>query len=279
MQELRGKAASDRIKEECLSFVHAHNGEMPALAVLRVGARPEDLAYERGLKKRFPDFGLEVKTYEMEADVTNEAFQEVFDFINDDPEITGILVMRPLPPQIDEKEMLRKLHPEKDMDGITEQNIARVMQADPEAYAPCTAEAVIELLKAYDIPLEGRHAVVLGRSMVVGKPLAMLLLRENATVTVCHSRTENLKEITKTADILVAAIGKAGFVGSSFLREDAVVVDVGINGTEDGRIVGDCDYDTVKTVASAVSPVPGGVGSVTTAVLAKHLVRAAALKE
>lgn len=276
MQELRGQMVSDQIKNECLDFVGKHNGILPALAIIRVGERPEDLAYERSVKKRFIDFGMEVKNYELKKDCTDAEFQEVFDFINDDPEINGILVMRPLPPQIDEKTMLKKLKPEKDMDGISPVNIAKVMLMEPDAIAPCTAQAVIELLKAYKIELAGKHAVVIGRSMVVGRPLAMLLMKENATVTVCHSKTENIKDITATGDIVITAVGRPRMVGSSYIKEDAVVVDVGINADADGKLCGDCDWDTIITRAAAATPVPGGLGTVTTAVLAKHLMEAAA---
>lgn len=274
MQELKGKPIADRLKAECLDFVGRHNGVLPALAILRAGERAEDLAYERSVKKRFIEYGLEVKDYELPENCSNEEFQQVFDFINEDPEIHGILLMRPLPARIDEAELLRKLKPEKDLDGICYRNIAGTMLGDRESFAPCTAQAVVEMLKGYQLPLEGKHVVVLGRSMVVGKPLSMLLLRENATVSVCHSRTENLKELCRTADILVTAIGKAKKIGSSYIKEDAVVIDVGINADADGKLCGDCDWDTMVTKASAITPVPGGIGTVTTAVLARHLVEA-----
>jgi methylenetetrahydrofolate dehydrogenase (NADP+)/methenyltetrahydrofolate cyclohydrolase len=275
MQELRGKLVYDQIKNECLDFVGSHNGIMPALAIVRVGERAEDIAYENSVKKRFMDFGLEVKTYELPANVSNADFQHAFRFINQDPEIHGILVMRPLPKQIDEEEMLGNMDPVKDLDGITRQNLAGVMMGEKDAFAPCTAQAVLEMLKGYQIEMHGKHAVIIGRSLVVGKPLAMLLLQENATVTVCHSKTENLKEICQSADILVVAVGRPQMVGSSYIREGATVIDVGINVDQDGHLVGDCNYDTISLKAGAVTPVPGGVGVVTTAVLAKHLVQAA----
>ncbi len=275
MQELRGKLISDKLKNECLDFVGKNNGVLPALAILRVGEKAEDISYEKSVKKRFIDFGLEVKDYELPANVSDEEFRQTFDFLNNDPEIQGILLMRPLPKQIDESYVIKNLKPEKDLDGITNENIAGVMRGDESAFAPCTAQAVVEMLKGYDIPLEGKNVVILGRSMVVGKPLSMLLLKENATVTVCHSKSENLKEITKQADVLVVAIGKAKEIGSSYIKDDAVVIDVGINVDKDGKLCGDCDYETMSTKASAITPVPGGLGIVTTAVLAKHLVRAA----
>ena len=207
MQELRGKIITDQIKGECLDFVGKYNGILPALAILRVGHKEADLSYERSIKKRFMDFGLEAKDYELLENVSNEEFQQVFDFINQDPEIHGILVMRPLPKQIDEAAMLRKMNPLKDLDGITAANVAGVMRGDADAFAPCTSQAVVEILKGHQIEMAGKEVCIIGRSMVVGKPLSMLLLQENATVTVCHSKTEDLKAVASRADILVAAIG------------------------------------------------------------------------
>ena len=279
MKELRGKLIADRIKGECLDFVGKYNGILPALAVLRVGEKEDDIAYERSIKKRFVDYGLEVKDYELPADCTNEEFQEVFDFINNDPEIQGILVMRPLPEQIDEKAMLKKLNPLKDLDGITDTNAAGVMRGDKNAFAPCTAQAVVEILKDYNIEMSGKRICVIGRSMVVGKPLSMLLLKENATVTVCHSKTENIKAVASEADIVVAAIGKAKKISGGYVKEDAIVIDVGINVDEQGNLCGDCDWDQIILKASAATPVPGGVGTVTTAVIAQHLVEATKLQK
>ena len=278
MQELRGKIIADQIKGECLDFVGKYNGILPALAILRVGHKEADLSYERSIKKRFMDFGLEAKDYELPENVSNEEFQQVFDFINQDSEIHGILVMRPLPKQIDEAAMLRKMNPLKDLDGITDANVAGVMRGDADAFAPCTAQAVVEILKGHQIEMAGKEVCIIGRSMVVGKPLSMLLLQENATVTVCHSKTEDLKAVASRADILVAAIGKAKFISSGYVKEDATVIDVGINVDEAGNLCGDCDWDQIILKAGAATPVPGGVGTVTTAVLAKHLVQAAKLQ-
>ncbi|WP_051671281.1 bifunctional 5,10-methylenetetrahydrofolate dehydrogenase/5,10-methenyltetrahydrofolate cyclohydrolase [Oribacterium sp. P6A1] len=275
MQELKGKLIADRIKEECLDFVGKYNGIMPALAILRVGSREADLSYERSIKNRFVNFGLEAKDYELPENCTNEEFQEVFDFINNDPEIHGILVMRPLPKQINEEEMLKKMNPLKDIDCITDANVSGVMRGDKEAFAPCTAQAVIEILKGYNIEMAGKKACIIGRSMVVGKPLSMLLLNENATVTVCHSKSENIKEVASDADIVIAAIGKAKKISSGYIKEDATLIDVGINVDEHGNLCGDCDWDQIVLKAGAATPVPGGVGTVTTAVLAKHLIDAA----
>ncbi|SFG21375.1 bifunctional 5,10-methylenetetrahydrofolate dehydrogenase/5,10-methenyltetrahydrofolate cyclohydrolase [Oribacterium sp. WCC10] len=278
MQELKGKLIADRIKGECLDFVGKYNGILPALAILRVGDKEADIAYERNIKKRFVDFGLEAKDYELPANCTNEEFQEVFDFINNDPDIHGILVMRPLPEHIDEEAMLKKMNPLKDLDGITDANVAGIMRGDKDAFAPCTAQAVVEILKGYNIEMAGKRACIIGRSMVVGKPLSMLLLKENATVTVCHSKTVNIKSVASEADIVVAAIGKAKQISGGYVKEDATVIDVGINVDEQGNLSGDCDWDQIVLKAGAATPVPGGVGTVTTAVLAKHLVDAARLQ-
>ena len=261
------------MRTECLSFAR-ENACIPSLAVLRVGDKESDIAYERSIKKRFQDFGLEVKDYHLEENCSNAEFQEVFRFLNEDPEIDGILVFRPLPLQIDEEEMLSVMKKEKDVDGVTSSNLAGLLLQDPDAFAPCTAEAVMELCKYYKIPLSGKEVCIIGRSLVVGKPLSVLMLNADATVTVCHSKTENIKEVAKRADVLVTAIGKAKAIGSSYCKEGATVIDVGINVDSDGNLCGDVDYDTIKTVAEKLTPVPGGLGPVTTAVLAKHVVKA-----
>ena len=273
MEELRGKEIVEAMRTECLSFAR-ENACIPSLAVLRVGDKESDIAYERSIKKRFQDFGLEVKDYHLEENCSNAEFQEVFRFLNEDPEIDGILVFRPLPLQIDEEEMLSVMKKEKDVDGVTSSNLAGLLLQDPDAFAPCTAEAVMELCKYYKIPLSGKEVCIIGRSLVVGKPLSVLMLNADATVTVCHSKTENIKEVAKRADVLVTAIGKAKAIGSSNCKEGATVIDVGINVDSDGNLCGDVDYDTIKTVAEKLTPVPGGLGPVTTAVLAKHVVKA-----
>ena len=273
MEELRGKEIVEAMRTECLSFAR-ENACIPSLAVLRVGDKESDIAYERSIKKRFQDFGLEVKDYHLEENCSNAEFQEVFRFLNEDPEIDGILVFRPLPLQIDEEEMLSVMKKEKDVDGVTSSNLAGLLLQDSDAFAPCTAEAVMELCKYYKIPLSGKEVCIIGRSLVVGKPLSILMLNADATVTVCHSKTENIKEVAKRADVLVTAIGKAKAIGSSYCKEGATVIDVGINVDSDGNLCGDVDYDTIKTVAEKLTPVPGGLGPVTTAVLAKHVVKA-----
>lgn len=277
MLELRGKKVSDGIKEyvskelETLSFV-------PKLAIVRVGENPDDMSYERGATKKLKSFGLDVASYVFPQDISDEAFKKAFKDINEDDEVTGILLLRPLPRTINEKDIENMINPKKDLDGISPINIAKVFAGDTTGFSPCTAEAVIEVLKAYDIELTGKRVTVVGRSMVVGKPVSMLLLKENATVTMTHTRTVDLKKTCSDAEIVIAAAGRAKMLNSDYCGQDAVMIDVGINVDENGKLCGDVDYATLDGKASAATPVPGGVGTVTTAVLAKHLIQAAKMR-
>lgn len=277
MLELRGKKVSDGIKEyvskelETLSFV-------PKLAIVRVGENPDDMSYERGATKKLKSFGLDVASYVFPQDISDEDFKKAFKDINEDDEVTGILLLRPLPRTINEKDIENMIDPKKDLDGISPINIAKVFAGDMSGFSPCTAEAVIEVLKAYDIELTGKRVTVVGRSMVVGKPVSMLLLKENATVTMTHTRTANLKKTCSDAEIVIAAAGRAKMLNSDYCGQDAVMIDVGINVDDNGKLCGDVDYATLDGKASAATPVPGGVGTVTTAVLAKHLIQAAKMR-
>lgn len=277
MLELRGKKVSDGIKEyvskelETLSFV-------PKLAIVRVGENPDDMSYERGATKKLKSFGLDVASYVFPQDISDEDFKKAFKDINEDDEVTGILLLRPLPRTINEKNIENMIDPKKDLDGISPINIAKVFAGDTTGFSPCTAEAVIEVLKAYDIELTGKRVTVVGRSMVVGKPVSMLLLKENATVTMTHTRTVDLKKTCSDAEIVVAAAGRAKMLNSDYCGQEAVMIDVGINVDENGKLCGDVDYATLDGKASAATPVPGGVGTVTTAVLAKHLIQAAKMR-
>lgn len=275
MITLKGAVVSAKIKEQVETLLNDLKGKTPKLAIVRVGERPDDLSYERGALKKMESFGLMGESFAFSQDITDEAFKEEFAKINDNPDIDGILLLRPLPKQIKEKDIEHMIDPGKDLDGISPENIARVFAGDDTGFAPCTAEAVVEVLKANDISLTGKRVAIVGRSMVVGRPLSMLLLKENATVTICHTRTEDLKETCKNAQILVAAAGRARMVDASYVGKDAIVVDVGINVDEDGKLCGDVDFDSLEGTASMATPVPGGVGAVTTAVLARHLVLAA----
>ena len=272
MKLLKGIEVSNKIKEDIQKKLQADR--IPTLAIVRVGERPDDISYEKGATKKLTDFGLEVKSFCYPENITNEEFKQSFKKINDDKSIAGILLLRPLPKHIDEAAIEKMIDPKKDLDGISPINIAKIMMGDKSGFAPCTAQAVVELLRFYNIPIKGKNVVIIGRSLVIGKPLSMLMLSEDATVTICHSKTENLKEVTKQADILVAAIGKARLIDSSYVKKDAIVIDVGINVDSDGRLCGDVDTSDLENVAGMATPVPGGIGSVTTAVLAKHLVDA-----
>lgn len=277
MLELRGKKVSDGIKEyvskelETLSFV-------PKLAIVRVGENPDDMSYERSATKKLKSFDLDVASYVFPQDISDEAFKKAFKDINEDDEVTGILLLRPLPRTINEKDIENMIDPKKDLDGISPINIAKVFAGDTTGFSPCTAEAVIEVLKAYDIELTGKRVTVVGRSMVVGKPVSMLLLKENATVTMTHTRTVDLKKTCSDAEIVVAAAGRAKMLNSDYCGQDAVMIDVGINVDDNGKLCGDVDYSTLDGKASAATPVPGGVGTITTAVLAKHLIQAAKMR-
>lgn len=277
MLELRGKKVSDGIKEyvskelETLSFV-------PKLAIVRVGENPDDMSYERGATKKLKSFGLDVASYVFPQDISDEDFKNAFKDINEDDEVTGILLLRPLPRTINEKDIENMIDPKKDLDGISPINIAKVFAGDTTGFSACTAEAVIEVLKAYDIELTGKRVTVVGRSMVVGKPVSMLLLKENATVTMTHTRTVDLKKTCSDAEIVIAAAGRAKMLNSDYCGQDAVMIDVGINVDDNGKLCGDVDYSTLDGKASAATPVPGGVGTITTAVLAKHLIQAAKMR-
>jgi methylenetetrahydrofolate dehydrogenase (NADP+)/methenyltetrahydrofolate cyclohydrolase len=225
--------------------------------------------------KRCDMCGIAVKNHILPADATEEELLAVIEGINQDPSIHGVLLFRPLPKHINENRVCAALAPEKDMDGITDGSMAGIFSGSGTGYPPCTAQACIEILDHYGIEITGKKATVLGRSNVIGKPVAMLLLQRNATVTVCHTRTKDLPGTCAAADILIAAAGKAGVVSAQHVSEGQIVLDVGINVTEEGNLVGDVDFAAVEPVVSAITPVPAGVGSVTTAVLAKHVVTAA----
>ena len=250
-------------------------GITPTLAVVRVGAREDDLSYERGVTARCGKVGVAVRQYLLPADAAQEQLLDVIAGINADPAIHGCLLFRPLPKQFDDRTIRAALSPEKDIDGITDGSLAGVFTNTAIGYPPCTAQACLEILRHYDLPLSGKRAVVVGRSLVVGKPAAMMLDRQNATVTICNSRTQNLPALCREADILVVAMGRMGFIGGDCLREGQVVVDVGIHVNAEGKLCGDVRFAEAEPVVGAITPVPGGVGTVTTSVLVSHVVDAA----
>ena len=272
-----GDALSEILKGECEALVK--EGIQPKLAILRVGAKPNDLSYERGALKKCDTIGIVAEVTELSEDTTQEQYIEALEKLNKDSSVHGILTFRPLPKGIDEEVIKNVISPEKDVDCFSPMNTAKLMEGDKTGFPPCTPTAVVEILKHYNVPLKGANVVVLGRSMVVGKPVSMLLLGENATVTICHSKTQDLAKVCSQADVLVAGVGRARMVTSDYIKEGAVVIDVGINAKpEGGGICGDVDTDTVVEKASMITPVPAGVGSVTTSVLAKHVIKACKLQ-
>ncbi len=275
MEILKGLPVANAINEKLMEQVKSIEGPLPHLAIIRVGERPDDCSYERGAVKKMDKVGVRCTTYTFDADIDNETFQAEFDKINENPDIDGILMLRPLPKQLDEKQIENKIDPRKDLDGISPLNLAKVYAGDESGYAPCTAEAVIEMLDYAGIDIKGKRVTVVGRSLVIGKPVSMLLMKRNATVTVCHTKTVDMAGTCKNAEILVAAAGAARMIKKEYVADGAVVIDVGINVDDEGNLCGDVDFDEISDIAAAATPVPGGVGSVTTSVLAKHLVKAA----
>ena len=250
-------------------------GIIPTLAIVRVGERPEDLSYERGALRRCETVGIAVKQFALPKESSHGDLLAVIQQINTDREIHGCLLFRPLPPQMDEGAICAALDPAKDVDGITAGSLASVFTGGGAGYPPCTAPACMEILDHYGCDLTGKRAVVVGRSLVVGRPLSMLLLRKNATVTLCHSRTADLAAECRRAEVLIAAAGRANMIGRDHLAPGQLVLDVGINVDEDGNLVGDVDFTAADAIVGAVTPVPGGVGAVTTSVLAAHVIQAA----
>ena len=276
MELLKGSAVTKKINENLKQTLSSWKDALPHLAIIRVGDNPDDISYEKSAVKKMELLGISHTCYTYPKTISTQEFRTAFQKINEDSSIDAILLLRPLPSSIDEKEIAEIIHPAKDIDGISPINIAKIFSGEKDGFAPCTAEAVMEMLSYTDIPLSGKTAVVIGRSLVVGRPLCMLLLNQNATVTICHSKTKNLPSICKTADILISCIGRPHMIDTSYVKENAVVIDVGINFDENGSLCGDVDSDNI-TQASFITPVPGGVGAVTTSILAKHVIKAAAI--
>ena len=274
MQRLGGKEVADKIVEEIKVKVEELKGKEidPKLAILRVGAREDDLAYERGVLKRFESAGVEVEVTALDADISQEELDKTFDGINNDPKVHGILVFRPLPKGLSDEHMRRTIDPGKDSDFMDIRNMENVLAGVPDCAAPCTAEAVMALIKHYRIETKGKKVTVVGRSLVIGKPAALLLTTANATVTVCHTKTVDIEAECRNADIIVACCGVAKMITDKFVKPGQIVIDVGMNVDEEGRLCGDVDYEKVSEIADAITPVPGGVGSITTAILLRHVV-------
>lgn len=272
-----GKEVALALKEASMQTIQnlKENGVVPKLAVIRVGNQPEDLAYERGIMKRFESAGAAVEIFELPEDANTEQVISTVHGRNNDPQIHGILIFRPLPKHIDEAAVLQEIDPKKDVDCVTESNLAKIFIGDESGFAPCTAEACIQLLDYYGYDCTGVDAVVIGRSTVIGKPVAMMLLKKHATVTILHTRTKMLYKKIANAQLVIAAAGHRNTVTKDCCSPDQVMLDVGINVDENGKLCGDIDYAAAECIVKAITPVPGGVGSVTTAVLLSHVVRAA----
>lgn len=275
-EQLKGKPVADSIREVLLKRVDAlkAKGIIPRLGIVRVGARPDDLFYEKGAQKTCSSLGIECEVFSYPEDISQVDFERALIEVGNKKDVNGILMFAPLPKNLDEKKIRSLIPLEKDVDGMNLGSAGKVFADDVTGFPPCTPTACMDLLKYYRIPLEGKKVVVLGRSLIIGKPVSMLLLREHATVTICHSRTKNLAAVCRDADILVAAAGRARMITREFVKPGQIIIDVGINEDPDnpGKYCGDVDFASVKPIAAKITPVPGGVGSVTTVVLCKHTV-------
>lgn len=274
---LKGASVSIAIKDDLKNRIEILNSRdiTPCIAMIRVGNKADDLAYQRMAIKKCESIGIKCIVVEYPEDVVEAEIEDGIINLNNDDSIHGILMFMPLPGHLNEDKIKHMISISKDVDCANPVNAAKVFAGDPKGFAPCTPEACIRLLKHYGISLEGMDVTIIGRSMVVGRPLAMLFIKEHATITVCHTRTRNLAEKCRRSNILVAAAGSAGMVKANYVSEGMIVIDVGINIDEKGKLCGDVDFDDVEPVAESISPVPGGVGTVTTSVLAEHVVRAA----
>ena len=275
---LKGKPVSDAVKADVAdrALKLKKEGISPLLVIVRAGEREDDIAYEKRVIRNCSEVHIGVKTAVFPQDVQHDVFLQALRDFSEDPEVHGILVLRPLPEQISDREAGAAIDSVKDIDCMNPENLKKIFIGDTSAVPPCTPEAVIETLKFYGYEIRGKNVVIVNRSLVLGKPLSMLFLNEHATVTVCHSRTEHLPEITSKADILVAGVGRPEYFGAEYVSPDMTVIDVGINFTEEG-MCGDMDFRSVKDAVSAITPVPGGIGTVTSAILLRHLVESAEL--
>ncbi len=277
---ISGKEISLSVKERVAEEVKdlKKNGIEPCLAVILVGDDPASKVYVNNKKKACEFCGIRSLEYLLPADASQEELNSLVEKLNSDESVNGILCQLPLPSHLDEKEVLNLIKPEKDVDAFHPENVGHIMIGDFN-FLPCTPAGIMEMLKYENIGLDGKNCVIIGRSNIVGKPMAMLMLKENATVTVCHSHTKNLKEVVARADVVVAAVGKAKFVTADMIKDGAVIIDVGINRCEDGKLYGDVDFEACKEKASYITPVPGGVGPMTIATLMQNTVTAAKIQK
>ncbi len=273
---MEGKKVAAYLSEEikdALEESHKH-GIKPKVAFVRIGDLTDAISYENAAVKRFEKLGIDTEQYHFPGDVSAKAFLTKFREINEDYSVNGILLLQPVPKHIDMKRVVELMNPIKDIDGMTPVNIGKVLTAEPDRLEPCTSAAVMEILKFYDIDLKGKNVTVVGASAVVGKPLSLLLMNKDATVTTCNLYTDDLVDKCKGADVIISAAGAMNLIDEEHVKEGAVVIDVGINFTEEGKMVGDVNYEAVKDKTSFITPVPGGVGAITTTVLAYHLMLA-----
>jgi methylenetetrahydrofolate dehydrogenase (NADP+)/methenyltetrahydrofolate cyclohydrolase len=278
---LTGNVLLDKIKKEIIKYINNQRKlgfSVPKLAILRVGEKPDDIAYESSILKYCTETGIETEVIAVDKNISMTDLISTLNRLNEDKEIHGILIFRPLPEHLDQDIINRTIRPDKDIDCMNPINGEKIYSGSEDGFPPCTPEAVITLLKHHDIELSGKNVVIVNRSMVLGKPLAMLFLAENSTVTICHSKTRNLHEITSRADIVIAGIGKSHFFGKEYFTNNSIVVDVGIN-EENGSIYGDVDFEEVSKHVASITPVPGGVGTITTMVLLNHVIKAMKLQQ
>ena len=274
---LKGAPVVEALNEAMTKKIGEMNakGVFPTLAIVRVGEKPDDVAYERGAMKRCEKVGVQVKNVLLPADVTQDALVAELKKLNADAGVHGVLLFRPLPKTIDEELVRNTLAAEKDIDGITDASLAGVFTGKSTGYPPCTAQACMEILDFYGVDPKGKRAVVIGRSLVVGKPAAMMLVGKNATVTTCHTKTVDMPGVCREGEILIVSAGRPQMIGKDYFSAGQTVIDVGINVLEDGSLCGDVDFEAAESIVGAITPVPGGVGTVTTSVLVKHVVEAA----
>ncbi|MDD2957960.1 MAG: bifunctional 5,10-methylenetetrahydrofolate dehydrogenase/5,10-methenyltetrahydrofolate cyclohydrolase [Lachnospiraceae bacterium] len=277
-KQLLGKEVTAALNEKIKAQVAELQGKgiNPTLGIIRVGENPSDISYERGATKRCETLGVACEKILLPEDVSQEELLSVIDKVNKDTKIHGVLLFRPLPKHLNQAVIENALDPAKDVDCMTDGSMSGVFTGKKVGFPPCTPQACMEILDHYGIDCTGKKAVVIGRSLVVGKPAAMMLIKKNATVTVCHTRTVDMPSVSREADIIIVAAGRAGVVGAEYVKPGQIIIDVGINVNAEGKLCGDVDYAAVEPIVDAITPVPGGVGSVTTSVLVGHVAEAAA---
>lgn len=273
---LRGKPVADEIKEQIKVDIEELKkvGKEPTLGIVRLGSNPDDISYERSLIRNCETLGINAKVFEKDLEIDTEELVELLEKLNEDQSISGIIVFRPLPKHIDEAKVRESINPDKDVDCMHPLNLAKIFEGDMSGFVPGTPKSAMDILLYNKVDLEGKNVVIVNRSMVLGKPLAMMLLNENATVTICHSRTKKLHEVTSAADVVVTALGNANFFDEKYFNENSICIDVGVSLDDDGKFSGDIDYKKVSPIVKAITPVPGGVGSVTTSILLSQVVEA-----